>query len=555
MSEPIIITVDDEPQVLNAIYRDLSSRYREQGYRIMKAGSGEEALGALEQLRSRNATVALLLADQRMPNQTGTEFLSAASGLYPDAKTALLTAYADTEAAISAINEIGLDFYLQKPWDPPVEKLYPVIDDLLADWSAKVEPLWDGIRVAGNMWSPGSHDAKDFLARNQVPYLWVDIEQDQEVREACEKACDGKLELPVIFFPDGTSLVAPDKQLLAEKVGMKTTAEKPFYQLVIIGGGPAGLGSAVYGATEGLTTALIERQAAGGQAGTSSRIENYLGFPNGVSGEDLARRATTQAKRFGAEILIPQTAAKIEVDQPYKHITLGDGSVMSCYAIMLCPGMKVRKLEVDGVQELTGAGVYYGATLTEAANYRGQPMFVVGGANSAGQAAMHFSRFASQVTMLVRSEHLEKRMSTYLVEQIDGTPNIEVATTTEVTRVGGDGKLQWIEVQNTTTGESARHEAGAMFIFIGSMPGTQFVEDLVVLDEKGFILTGTDLTDAGFTRPGDAPGYLETSVPGIFAAGDARFGSLKRVAAAIGDGAVGQAMVNAFLKKIGGRYL
>lgn len=548
MNKAVILTVDDEPQVLNAIYRDLRKKYQRE-YRILKANSGEEALTALEELHDRNTPVALLLVDQRMPRMTGTELLKEAGLLHPDAKKALLTAYADTEAAIQSINTIGLDYYLQKPWDPPEENLYPIIDDLLEDWHQNVPPVWDGIRVAGTMWSPASHELKDFLARNRIAYLWQDVESDPDARARCDVVTHGKREYPVVFFPDGTALVAPDRQAVASRIGMKTTANQPLYDLLIVGGGPAGLGAAVYGASEGLSTALVEREATGGQAGTSSLIENYLGFPAGVRGGDLANRAVAQAKRFGAELLTPQEVVEVRVEQPYKYVTLADGTVVTCFALLMCPGMEVRRLDVAGVDRFTGRGVYYGAALTEAVHYRDRPAVVVGGANSAGQAAKFFARYSSQVTMLIRRS-IEDSMSQYLIDQIAEIPNIRVLNHTEVKEVKGGDKLESLVVHDNQSDEQFDLEAAAMYVFIGSHPRTSLVADLLALDPGGFILTGEDVARAGKAVPGFVPAFLESSVPGIFAAGDARSGSQKRVAAAVGEGAVAVALVHRYLASV-----
>lgn len=411
MAAPIILIVDDDSDVLNAVERDLRSHYHGD-YRIIKASSGAEALDIVQQLKQRNDPVALFLADQRMPGMSGTEFLGDARKFYPDARKVLLTAYADTEAAIASINSIGLDYYLMKPWAPPEENLYPVLDDLLSDWVATVPVPYDGIRIAGTLWSSPSHDAKDFLARNQIPYQWLDIEKDEEARELTRAViADDSSRLPVIFFPDGETLIHPDNRTLAAKIGLQTQAAQPFYDLIIIGAGPAGLSAAVYGASEGLNVIAIEREATGGQAGTSSRIENYLGFPNGLTGADLARRATAQAKRFGVEIISALEATKVRAEGPYRIVTLSDGSELSCHALLIATGVSVRRLDAPGIEKLTGAGVYYGASLTEAANYRDEPVFVIGGGNSAGQGAMLFSRYASEVTVIVRGPSLQDTMS------------------------------------------------------------------------------------------------------------------------------------------------
>jgi thioredoxin reductase (NADPH) len=553
MAKPIILAVDDEPRVLNAVERDLRNHYRGD-YRILKATSGREALATVQQLKQRNSPLALFLVDQRMPEMSGTEFLGEALQYYPEARKVLLTAYADTEAAITSINQIGLDFYLMKPWDPPDQNLYPVLDDLLSDWLATVSLPYEGIRVAGTLWSATSHDVKDFLARNRIPYQWLDIEQDDQARALVESLEMEEYRLPVVFFPDGSQLVQPDYLSLAEKVGLQTQATSPSFDLVIIGAGPAGLGAAVYGGSEGLRTALIEREATGGQAGTSSRIENYLGFPKGISGSDLARRATAQAQRFGVEILTAQEVVKIELNDPYRIVTLQDGSELSCMALVIATGVTIRKLEAPGVEQHTGAGVYYGAALSEAAHYRGRPVAVVGGANSAGQAAMFFSRYASQVNMLVRSSSLSKGMSQYLVDQISATENIEVLLNTELHSVLGEQRLEGVQISNRETGKTSQLDMAAVFIFIGAVPHTELLSGLVACNHAGFVLTGPDLIKDG-QRPKNwtlqrDPYLLETSVPGIFAAGDVRQGAVRRVASAVGEGAIAVSLVHQYLKTV-----
>jgi thioredoxin reductase (NADPH) len=553
MAKPVILILDDEPQVLNAVERDLRQHFRSD-YRIVKSGSGKEAMEAVHQLKRRNNPLALFLVDQRMPDMTGTEFLEEALKLYPDARKVLLTAYADTGAAITSINEIGLDYYLMKPWDPPEQNLYPVLDDLLSDWKATVEVPYEGIRIAGTLWSAKSHTVKDFLARNQIPYQWLDIEKDDEARLLVDGVNQGVHRLPVVFFPDGTALIEPSYGELADKTGLQTKAGKPFYDLVIIGAGPAGLAAAVYGGSEGLSTVMIEKEATGGQAGTSSRIENYLGFPQGLSGADLARRATTQALRFGVEILRAKEVTGIRVEDPYRYIQLDDGIEISCHAIIIATGVSVKRLDVPGLEQLTGAGVYYGAALYEAAFYRGQTVFVVGGANSAGQGAMFFSRFASRVIMLVRGSSLAAGMSQYLVDQIGGTENIEVVLSTEVIEVAGKDRLETITMCNRDSGEVHTVPAAAMFIFIGAEPHTEMVGDQIQRDRAGFIITGSDLIEEGKKPRGWSlkrdPYLLETSVPGIFAAGDVRHHSIKRVATAVGEGAVAVALVHQYLKTV-----
>ncbi|NQS91314.1 MAG: FAD-dependent oxidoreductase [Chloroflexi bacterium] len=553
MAKPIILTIDDEIQVLNAIERDLRQHFGSE-YQIIKANSGADALETLRQLKLRNSPVALLLADQRMPEMEGTDFLLKAVEYYPLARKVLLTAYADTEAAIKGLNEVGLDHYLMKPWDPPDQNLYPILDDLLDDWLANVPIPYEGIRVAGTLWSPQSHNIKDFLARNRIPYQWLDLETDNQARALVDSIIEGDNRLPVLFFSDGSTLIQPDFRLLAEKVGLQTQATQSYYDLIIIGAGPAGLGAAVYGASEGLSTALIEREATGGQAGTSSRIENYLGFPKGISGSDLARRATDQAKRLGAEILTAVEVVNVRVEDIYRIVTLNDGTELSCKALIIASGVTVRKLNQPGVERLTGAGIYYGAALTEAAFYRDQPVFVVGGANSAGQAAMFFSRFAKQVTMLVRGSALAKGMSQYLVDQINATENIDVRTNTTLTEAIGEEKLKAIKIQDQETGEEMEHPAAAMFIFIGAKSHTGMVADVVDQNSAGFIRAGRTLMSNGKRPKGWVsqrdPFPLETNVPGIFVAGDVRDEAVRRVASAVGEGANAVSQVHQYLKSV-----
>ncbi len=553
MSAPVIVAVDDEPEVLNAVERDLRLHYRPD-YRVIKAGSGAVALDTTRQLKQRGGSVALFLVDERMPEMTGTQFLIEAMKLYPDARRVLLTAYADTETAITAINRVGLDHYLLKPWEPPSERLYPVLDDLLSDWRARWRPAFDGIRVAGTALSPSSFAVKDFLSANQVPYQWIDLESDAPTRELVASLAGGLTRLPVVLFPDGTSLVQPSARDLAERVGMQTRAQQPFYDLVIVGGGPAGLAGAVYGASEGLRTVLVECSATGGQAGTSSRIENYLGFPSGLSGGDLARRATVQAQRFGAEILTTQEVAEIRRDDPYRTVKLADGTELRCYAVLIASGMEVRRLDAPGIADLVGVGVYYGAALTEASTYRNQDVYVVGAGNSAGQGAMFFSRYAHKVTVLVRSASLGAGMSRYLVDRIQETQNVEVLTNTFVAGVRGSGRLEAIALGDGVTGATHEVPAAALFIFIGTAPRTGSVAGLVECDAQGFVLTGRDLMVDGrrpknWTADRD-PFLFETSVPGVFAAGDARHGSGKRVAAAVGEGSATVSMIHQYLQTV-----
>jgi thioredoxin reductase (NADPH) len=539
MSKPVILCVDDEPEVLGAVERDLRRHYRGD-YRIVRAGSGAEGLEAARQLKERGTAISLFLVDERMPQMSGTQMLEEARRLHPDSRKVLLTAYADTEAAIRGINELGLDHYLLKPWDPPEVKLYPVLDDLLAGWAATTRLPYDGIRVAGARWSPQSYDIKEFLSRNGVPYQWLDVESDDSVRELVLGITEDPTILPVVLFPDGTSLIQPSHGEIADRLGMSMRAKHPFYDLVIVGAGPAGLAAAVYGASEGLTSLLVEQDAPGGQAGTSSRIENYLGFPAGVSGSDLSLRAVAQAKKFGAEILSAQRVVSIRREDPYRIVRMEDGSEVSAYAVILSQGVAVRKLDAKGIDELTGCGVFYGAAMTEAAIYRDQPVCVVGSANSAGQGALFFSRYASSVTMLVRSP-LSKGMSRYLIDRIEAAPNIEVIEGVEVEAVHGEGHLDRVTLHSIDDGATHDIEQAAMFIFIGSAPHTEMVDGLLSLDEKGYIVTGPDLPHGPGGRPHgwtlDRDPYLyETNVPGIFAVGDVRAGSGKRVAAAVGEG-------------------
>lgn len=553
MTRPVIMTIDDEPQVLNAIARDLLSHYRSD-YGIVKAGSGAEALETVQEFKRRNVPVALFLVDQRMPAMSGVEFLEEAIKLYPDARKVLLTAYADTDAAIVSINTIDLDYYLMKPWDPPEERLYPVLDDLLSDWLANVPLPYDGIRVAGTLWSANSHNVKEFLARSQIPYQWQDIERDAEARALVESISDDTPRLPTVFFPDGSVLVDPDMRALAEKVGLRASAQQPFYDLIIIGAGPAGLAAAVYAASEGLRTVVIEKEVAGGQAGTSARIENYLGFPKGISGADLARRAMTQAKRLGAEILTAQEVTGLRVADPYRQVVLDDGSELSCHALLVATGVRVRELDVPGVEPLIGASIYYGAATSEAMNYQGRKVFVIGGANSAGQGAIFLSRYASEVTILIRGDSLYKSMSRYLIDQIERTENILLRVNTEVMAVSGDVRLETVTLKNNVSGESETLPADAIFIFIGAVPYSDLVVGIVERTEAGFILTGPDLMRDGHRpnnwKPKRDPFLLETSVPGIFAAGDVCHGVVRRVATAVGQGALSVSLVHRYLETV-----
>jgi thioredoxin reductase (NADPH) len=556
MPKPVVLTVDDDPEVLKAIERDLRSRYA-QNYRVMRADSASTGLTTLRELKARNNPVALLLADQRMPNMDGVAFLSEAMDIHPQAKRALLTAYADTTAAIEAINSAKVHYYLMKPWDPPEEKLFPALDDLLHDWTAQFRPLYDGIRVLGTRWSSRSYELRDFLGRNQVPYQWIDIEliaTDPEVRRLVESLGPEAETLPLMLFPDGQRLAEPAFRVVADKLGLRTHAQTNFYDLAIIGGGPAGLAAAVYGASEGLRTVIVEREAPGGQAGLSSRIENYLGFPSGLTGGDLARRAVAQARRFDVEILSPQEALSVRVDGPYRRVKLADGTEISCHALLLAMGVQWRTLDIPGIDTLQGAGAYYGGGTSEALSCKGETVYIIGGANSAGQAAMHFSKFAGKIIMLVRGDSLASTMSHYLVEQIEKTDKIEVWTHTSVVAVQGETRLTGITVERGPDRERQSVQASSIFIFIGAQPRTAWLGDSVDRDELGFVLTGPDLLRDGkrpvsWTLDRD-PKLLETSVPGIFAVGDVRHGSVKRVASGVGEGAVVVQFIHQYLAKV-----
>jgi thioredoxin reductase (NADPH) len=556
MAKPVLVTVDDDPDVLKAIERDLRSQYGAE-YRVVSSESPEAALDLLKALKVRNDGVALILADQRMPKMDGVGFLQVARQIFPDAKRALLTAYADTNAAISAINQANLDYFFMKPWDPPTEHLYPQLDDLLDDWQASYRPPFQGIRVLGTRWSPRSYELRDFLARSHVPYQWIDVEgsaNDPETKRLLEALGPDAADLPVVLFSDGTKLLNSAPADVAQKVGLRTRAETSFYDLAIVGGGPAGLAAAVYGASEGLHTVMVEREAPGGQAGMSSRIENYLGFPAGLSGGDLARRAVVQAKRFGVEILAPQEAVGIRIEGPYRIIKLADGNEISCHALMIATGVQWKRLEAPGIAQFQGAGVYYGGGATEALSCKGEIIYVVGGANSAGQAAMNFAKYAERVVILVRGESLSSTMSQYLIDQIKETPNIQLWTHASVAEVHGDTHLEEISVLCSDTNKVERVPASAMFIFIGALPRTDWLAGTVERDERGFIVTGSDLMKGadrpkGWTPDRD-PFLLETNVPGIFAVGDVRHGSVKRVASGVGEGSVAVQFIHQYLSKV-----
>jgi len=556
MAKPILLSVDDDSDVLRAIERDLRSHYGAD-YRVIGSDSPEAALDLLKQLKVRNDSVALLLADQRMPRLDGVGFLMQATNIFPDAKRALLTAYADTNAAISAINQASINYFFMKPWDPPAEHLYPQLDDLLDDWQASFRPAYDGIRVLGTRWSPRSYELRDFLARNRVPYQWIDVElsaNDPETKRLLDALGPEASSLPVVLFPDGTKLLESIPADVAQKVGLRTRAQTDFYDLAIIGGGPAGLAAAVYGASEGLKTVIVEREAPGGQAGMSSRIENYLGFPTGLSGGDLARRAVVQAQRFGVEILAPQEVVAVRTEGPYRILKLADDSEISCHALMIASGVQWRRLEAPGIDRLQGAGVYYGGGATEAISCQGEIVYVVGGANSAGQAAMHFAQYAERVIILVRGASLSSTMSQYLIDQVQETPKIQLWAHASVVEVHGETHLEEVSVLCSDTNKIERVPANAMFIFIGALPRTDWLADIVERDERGFILTGPDLIrdkqrPKGWALDRD-PFLLETNVPGIFAVGDVRHGSVKRVASGVGEGSVAVQFIHQYLSKV-----
>lgn len=557
MSKPTLLTVDDDFDVLRAVERDLKNKYNED-YRVLRAESGIRALELLKRLKERNDTVALLLVDQRMPQMDGVGFLEEAIKIFPDAKRVLLTAYADTDAAIAAINLAHIHQYLLKPWDPPEVNLYPMLDDLLGDWQASYRPPFEGIRVLGNRWSAQSHNVKDFLARYNVPYRWFDIEtkdRDTEVRTLVEALDEAELnKLPMVLLTDGTKLSAPSPTEIADHIGLRTRAESDFYDLVIIGSGPSGLAAAVYGASEGLRTVMIEREAPGGQAAQSSRIENYLGFPAGLTGADLTRRGVAQAQRFGVEILAPQEATRVRVDGPYKVIELANGTEIRCHALLIATGVQWRKLDVPGIENLHGAGVYYGAAMTEALECRNETVYLVGGANSAGQAAVHFAGYANQVVMLVRGSSLKNTMSKYLIDRIQETPNISVQYNTEITEVHGTQHLEAISIHCAATGQTEKVPTNYLFIFIGARPHAGCVEGIVECDERGFILSGRDLITDGQPPKGwqldRDPSLLETSTPGIFVVGDVRHGSVKRVASGVGEGSIAVQLIHQYLSKV-----
>lgn len=548
MPKPVIWTVDDDPDVLRAVERDLRRHYGDR-YRVISADSGTSALEATKQLKLRNEPVALFLVDQRMPNMSGVEFLEKSIEFYPEAKRALLTAYADTDAAIRAINDAHIGHYLMKPWDPPEERLYGVIDDMLDDWQASYRPAFEGVRVVGNQWASRSTEVRDFLGRNFVPHQWLNIETDEEAKKLLTTSGVDASSLPLVVFADGSLLANPAVPEIAGKLGLKTKAEFPFYDLVIVGAGPAGLAAAVYGAADGLKTLLIEREAPGGQAGRSSRIENYLGFPVGLSGNDLARRAIAQARRFGVEILTPQEVTSLKIEGPSRVVTLSDGVEIGCRALIIATGIAYRKLDVPGLDRLAGSGVYYYAPMSEAFSYRNGNIYIVGGANSAGQAAMYFSKFARQVTMLVRGAALSASMSQYLEDQITATKNIEVKLNTNVVAVEGADHCEKITIEHNGSSETV--DASALLIYAGAVPGTDWLGGIIERDAQGYILSGQHLIRDGKRPTGWSadrdPFYLETSVPGIFAVGDVRHRSAKGVTSGVGEGAMAVKLIHQYL--------
>jgi thioredoxin reductase (NADPH) len=541
VNKPVLLIADDDPQVLAAVRRDLRSRYREQ-YTVLSASSGEEALNTIRELKARGEALAMVICDQRMPGLLGNEVLAQSRDIYPLARRVLLTAYSDIEAAVKAINEAHLDHYLSKPWDPPEERLFPVIDDLLDGWQAAYLPEAKGLRLIGHQWSPRSHAIKDFLASSLIPYRWLDVVRDPDARTLLDAAGVGVEDLPVLFFEDGSALRNPEPRQVAERLGRSLSAAFDVYDLVIVGAGPAGLAAAVYGASEGLRTLLLDRHAPGGQAGSSSRIENYLGFPAGVSGSELTRRALTQAQRLGAEFLAPLEGTGVSIDGGYKRLTLADGREVVTRTMLVATGMIYRELAAPGVAEFTGAGVYYGAATTEAPAFGGRRVLVVGGGNSAGQGAMYLARYAKEVQIVVRRDSLRDTMSQYLILQIERTPNIRLRPRTEIARVEGDGHVERVALASLDDGATLVEEADALFVFIGTRPRTDWLPPAVLRDARGFVVTGRELmvcdAYARVWKESREPLPLETSVPGVFAAGDVRAGAMNRVASAVGEGSM-----------------
>jgi thioredoxin reductase (NADPH) len=553
VAEAIILTVDDDPAVSQAITRDLRAHYGDR-YRVLRASSGPEALSVLEELARRDQHVALIVSDHRMPEMTGIELLRRSKQTTPGARLVLLTAYADTDVAIQAINDIGLDHYLMKPWAPPEERLYPILDDLLDDWEHDNSDRFDGVRVIGNRWSERSYDTRMFLARNHVPYQWLEIERDPEARRLLELfgTLDG--ELPLVLLPDGAVLHGAATRDLADELGLRTSAQSILYDLVVIGAGPAGLAAAVYGASEGLNTAVIERDAPGGQAGQSARIENYLGFPNGLSGADLSHRAVTQARRLGAEMVLARSVVGLEQRGPVHAVRFDDGTEVDAKAVLIATGVSYRLLEAPGLARLTGRGVFYGASASDAASTKGDDVVIVGAATSAGQAALHLARYANRVILAVRGDTLEKSMSRYLVERVVHSDNIEVRLHTEIVGGTGDDHLESLTLVDRSTGAESQIDANWLFAFIGAAPRTEWLGDAVVRDERGFILTGNEITiseqHAARWRLPRPPLLLETSRPGVFAAGDVRLASMKRVASAVGEGSIAVSLVHLYLETL-----
>jgi len=547
MARPILMAVDDDVNVLEAVVQDLRREYGA-GYRVMRAASGQAALDILTQLKTRQEPVALLVSDQRMPGMTGVDFLERARAIHPDARRVLLTAYADNEAAIKAINSARIHYYLNKPWDPPEEKLYPALNDLLEDWQAGYQPTFEGLRVIGLRWSAKDHGLRSFLSGNHVPYRWLDVASNPDALTLLREHGLDPEQLPVVLFPDGSSLVAPEPSALAARVGLSIQATQDFYDMVVVGAGPAGLAAGVYGASEGLRTLVIEPDAPGGQAGSSSRIENYLGFPSGVTGADLGRRAHIQASRFGAEFLT-QRATGLRVEGQYRIVQLADGREVSSHVVLLGLGVHYRKLNVPGAERLAGRGIYYGAALVEAAACKDEEVYIVGGANSAGQAALHFARFACKVTILVRGQGLSATMSKYLIDEIARTSNIVLEPLTQVVEASGEEHLEALRLSGPRGEYEVR--AGSLFVFIGAVPGTKWLPASILRDENGFVLAGPDLRVKGKLpeswKEQREPFLLETSVPGVFVAGDVRYGSVKRVASAVGEGSIAVQFAHQYL--------
>lgn len=553
MKKPILFIVDDDETVIKSVTRDIRSAYRKD-YRILSTTSAKEALDSLVEIKNKGEVVALFLSDQRMPEMLGVEFLEKALVIFPEAKTILLTAYSDTDAAIKAINEVHLDYYLLKPWNPPEEKLYPVLNDHLDAWQAQFIPDFEGIKIIGYQWSPKSHEIKDFLSGNLIPFQWLDVLSNDKGKELAEMNKISKEDFPFLIFEDGSILKNPSVAQVGEKLGMQQSAREEIYDVAIIGAGPAGLAAGVYGGSEGLKTILIERRAPGGQAGTSSRIENYLGFPKGLSGSDLSRRAISQATRFGVEFLSPQEITSIETSDHYKILHLKDGSKINSRAVIISTGVNYRKHPAIGIDDFTGAGIYYGAASTEAHACKGQDVYIVGGGNSAGQAAMHLSKYARKVYIVIRREDLSSSMSSYLIDQIEQTENIELLANTEITEVKGNERLEQVLLRNNKDKTEITKDAALLFIFIGAKPVTDWVPEKIQKDQKGFIETGNELLKYEdfkiHWKLERQPYLLESSIPGIFSAGDSRSGAMNRVASAVGEGSMAIKFVHEYLATI-----